>query len=83
MIVRQKGGMTEFIPSPREKREGLIRDHILGLVENLHQRIRRLECETGLAVEEAETFAEMIRQIKNDESLNLELHAILSNRGYK
>jgi hypothetical protein len=32
MIVRRKGGLTEFIPSPREKREGLIRDHILELL---------------------------------------------------
>jgi hypothetical protein len=74
MIVRRKGGLTEYIPSPQEKREGLIRDHILGLVENLHQRIKRLECETGLAVEEAEAFAELFRRIQVDENRNLELH---------
>ena len=38
MIVRRKGGLTEFIPTPQEKRDGLIRDHALGLLENLHQR---------------------------------------------
>ena len=43
MIVRRKGGLTEFIPSPQEKRDGLIRDHALGLLENLHQRLARLE----------------------------------------
>jgi hypothetical protein len=43
MIVRRKGGLTEFIPSPREKREGLIRDHVLELTEDLHRRIERLE----------------------------------------
>lgn len=35
MIVRSKGGLTEFIPTPQEKRDGLIRDHALGLLENL------------------------------------------------
>lgn len=43
MIVRRKGGLTEFIPTPQEKRDGLIRDHALGLLENLHQRLARLE----------------------------------------
>jgi hypothetical protein len=57
MIVRRKGALTEFIPSPQEKREGLIRDHILGLVENLHRRIERLEREVGLPAEDAEAFA--------------------------
>jgi len=38
MIVRRKGGLTEFIPSPQEKRDGLIRDHALGLPKTLHHR---------------------------------------------
>ncbi len=59
MIVRRKGGLTEFIPLPREKREGLIRDHILGLVENLHQRIERLERKVGLPDKESEAFASL------------------------
>ena len=40
--------MTEFIPATKEKREGLIRDHTLGLLENLHQRLERIERLGGL-----------------------------------
>jgi len=39
MIVKRNGGMTEFTPSPREKRESLIRDHVLELVGLLHERL--------------------------------------------
>jgi transposase len=74
MIVRQKGGLTEFIPSPREKREGLIRDHVLELVENLNRRIERLEREVESPLEETKVFAELIRRIRSDENRNLELH---------
>ena len=63
MIVRRKGGLTEFIPSPREKREGVIRDHVLGLLENLHRRIERLERKAGLPAEEAEAFAALFKRI--------------------
>ena len=47
MIVKRRGGMTEFIPSPQEKREGLVRDHSFNLIENLHHRLSRLEEELG------------------------------------
>jgi hypothetical protein len=79
MIVRRKGGLTEFIPSPREKREGLIRDHILGLVKNLHRRIERLEREVGLPAEDAEAFTALFGRIKTDETRNLKLHTSLIN----
>lgn len=81
MIVRRKGGLTEFIPSPREKREALIRDHALGLVENFHRRIVRLEQEAGLPTREAEAFKILFNRIKNDETRNLELHTNLMTRG--
>ena len=74
MIVRRKGGLTEFIPTPREKREGLIRDHILKLVGNLHQRILRLEREDVLSAEQAETFASLFKRIKADENWNQQQH---------
>ncbi|MCP3931736.1 MAG: VrlD [Bacteroidetes bacterium] len=74
MIIRRKGGLTEFIPSPQEKREGLIRDHVLGLVENLHQRIERLERKAGLPAEEAKAFTDLFRWMKTDESRNLKVH---------
>jgi hypothetical protein len=83
MIVRRKGGLTEFIPSPREKREGLIRDHILGLAENLHQRIERLEREVGLPAGEAEAFDTLLKCMKREENRNLELHTNLTGIGIK
>lgn len=81
MIVRRKGGLTEFIPSPQEKREGLIRDHVMGLVENLHRRIARLELEVGLPAEDAEAFAVLFGRIKTDETRNLKLHSSLITSG--
>ena len=81
MIVRRKGGMTEFIPSPQEKREALIRDHVLKLVENLHRRIDRLEREAGLPHEQAEAFAFLFKRIQTDENQNKELHNGLITNG--
>jgi hypothetical protein len=77
MIVRRKGGLTEFIPSPREKREGLIRDYVLGLLENLHRRIEYLEREAAMPAGEAEDFAVLFNSIKTDEIRNFELHTSL------
>lgn len=77
MIVRRKGGLTEFIPTPQEKRDGLIRDHALGLLENLHQRLARLERSSKLPAAEAEAFTALLARMRADESRNLELHASL------
>lgn len=77
MIVRRKGGLTEFIPTPQEKRDGLIRDHALGLLENLHQRLARLERASKLPATEAEAFTALLARMRADESRNLELHASL------
>lgn len=81
MIVRRKGGLTEFIPSPREKREGLIRDYVLGLLENLHRRLERLERKAGLPDQESEAFESLKQRIQNDENRNLELHTSLITGG--
>lgn len=81
MIVRSKGGLTEFIPSPREKREGLIHDHVLELVENLHRRIECLEHKAGLPAKESGAFESLLQRIKNDENRNLELHSSLITSG--
>lgn len=43
MIVRRQEGMTEFIPSPHEKREGLIRDHALELLADVATQARLAE----------------------------------------
>ena len=77
MIVRRKGGLTEFIPSPQEKRDGLIRDHALGLLENLHQRLARLERASKLPTDEAEAFTALLGRMRADESRNIELHTSL------
>ena len=77
MIVRRKGGLTEFIPTPQEKRDGLIRDHVLGLLENLHQRLARLERASGLPPDEAKAFVALLTRMRADESRNLELHTSL------
>ena len=85
MIVKRRGGMTEFIPSPKEKREGLVRDHsfnrYLGyrgnLIENLHHRLSRLEEELGLPLDEAEACTAFLDKMKQDESLNKEIHTSL------
>jgi hypothetical protein len=77
MIIRYKGGLTEFIPSPQEKREGLIRDNVLDLLESLHRRVERLEQGAGLPADDAEAFESLYQRIKNDENRNLELHTSL------
>ncbi len=70
MIVHRRGGMTEFIPSPQEKREGLVRDHSFNLIENLHNRLQRLETELGLPLEDAEACSAFLEKLKQDESRN-------------
>ncbi len=67
MIVKQSGGMTEFIPSPREKREGLIMDNALKLIENLHERLKRIEEACGVPLNETERFEYLIGRIKQEE----------------
>ncbi|MEE9368288.1 MAG: VrlD [Pontiella sp.] len=74
MIVQRQGGMTEFIPSPQEKREGLVRDHSFNLIENLHQRLKRLEEEVGLPLEDAEACSSFLEKLKRDESENIDIN---------
>ena len=68
MIVRQEGGLTEFIPSPQEKREGVLRDHTLRMLENLDARLKRIEEELGLPQKEAEAFSKVMARIHRDEA---------------
>ena len=67
MIVKRRGGMTEFIPSPQEKREGLIRDHVLELVRLMHERLCLMEKEAGLAPDEARLCRDLLDQIGEEE----------------
>lgn len=67
MITRQSGGMTEFIPSPSEKRDGVIRNHVLDLLANLDARLRRIEATTDLPSDLAESFADAMAAITREE----------------
>ena len=64
MHIRKSGGMTEFIPSPRERKDNLIRDHVFDLLENLHQRLEKVEQALALPQEEARTCSKHLHQIK-------------------
>jgi hypothetical protein len=68
MIVRRQGGLTEFIPSPREKREDVIRDHALDLLAKLDARLQRMEEALNLPAEEAAAFAEIMKRIRREET---------------
>ena len=68
MIVKRSGGMTEFIPSPTEKRDGVIRNHVLDLLANLDQRLRRIEEAAGLPAELSDGFLETMVRIRSEEA---------------
>ncbi len=67
MITRQSGGMTEFIPSPSEKRDGVIRNHVLDLLANLDERLRRIEEAAELPTELSDDFRETMVRIRSEE----------------
>jgi len=81
MIVRRQGGLTEFIPSPREKREGVIRDYALELMANLNARLQRMETELDLPSEEAVAFAEIIKRIQQEETETRQINRKLLDSG--
>ena len=75
MITRRQGGLTELIPSPREKREAVLRDHALDLLANLDARLARVEAGLGLSVEEAEAFRAVMARIRREEDEARRIHA--------
>jgi hypothetical protein len=81
MIVRQQGGLTEFIPSPREKREGVIRDNALELMTNLNARLQRIETELALPREEATDFTEIMKRIQQEETETKRINRKLLDSG--
>jgi hypothetical protein len=81
MIVRQQGGLTEFIPSPREKREGVIRDYALELMANLNARLQRIETELALPREEATDFTEIMKRIQQEETETKRINRKLLDSG--
>ncbi len=68
MIVKYSGGMTEFIPSPSEKRDGVIRNHVLDLLTNLDERLQRIEEVAGLPMDLADVFADAMAHILHEEA---------------
>ncbi|HUT54421.1 MAG TPA: VrlD [bacterium] len=67
MIVRRAGGLTEFIPSPQEKRDGILRDHAIDLLANLEERLRRIEGLLGIPSDGATEFADLMAAIRREE----------------
>jgi hypothetical protein len=70
--------MTEFIPSPSEKRDGVIRNHVLDLLANLDARLRRIEVAAGLQNGLAQSFADTMALISREEAHVRWLNDILS-----
>jgi len=81
MIVRQQGGLTEFIPSPREKRDGVIRDYALELMANLNARLQRIETELDLPSKEAADFSEIMKRIQQKETETRRINRKLLDSG--
>ena len=80
MIVKKQGGMTEFIPSPQEKREGLIRDNIFELLLNIHSRVKDLEKNmVKLPSTKATQFDRMYMRLKDEEKIYQEMHLQMRN----
>ena len=82
MIVRRQGGLTEFIPSPQEKRDGVLRDHTLELLANLDARMRRIEELHGIEPEAAEAFSELMALIRREEIEAGRINRELMDAGY-
>lgn len=74
MLVKRRGGMTEYIPTPKEKREALVRDHFTEVVELLHKRLVRFEQAFDLPEEDAEACALLLARIREEEQRTLLLN---------
>jgi len=81
MIVKRSGGMTEFIPSPTEKRDGIIRNHVLDLLANLDARLRRIEEAVGLPIELSDAFTKAMARITREEAHVQQLNEALLGAG--
>lgn len=77
MLVKRVGGMTEFIPSPTEKRDGVIHNHVLDLLVNLDARIRQLEHVADLTADLADQFSDAMARIRSEEEHVQRLNNIL------
>ena len=82
MIIRRQGGLTEFIPSPQEKREGVLRDHTLELLANLDARMRRIEERHSISMDAAEAFTDLMALIRREEIEAGRINRELMDAGY-
>lgn len=80
MLTRRDGGFIEFIPTPAEKRDGVLRDHALGLLWNLHERLRRLEDGVGMDPSLGEEFDGLVDRIESEEAEARRVHAEVQAR---
>lgn len=73
MLERSRSGLVELIPTPQEKRQAILQDYVLDLLENLHQRVQRLEVQQlggvvafndGLAM----VFEQTMKKIRAEEA---------------
>lgn len=74
MLMKKRGGMTEYIPTPREKREALVRDHFAELAELFHRRLTRIEERLGLPGTEAVSCGDLLEHIRNEEKHTVQLN---------
>jgi len=81
VLVKRRGGMTEFIPSPSEKRDGVIRNHVLDLLTNIDARLRRIEDTADLPGDLAESFADTMALITREEAHVKRLNEALIEAG--
>ena len=81
MLVKRSGGMTEFIPSPSEKRDGVIRNHVLDLLANIGARLRRIEEAANLPTDLADDFSRAMAHITFEEAHVLSLNEKLVETG--
>lgn len=81
MLIKRRGGMTEFIPSPSEKRDGVIRNHVLDLLVNLDERLRRIEEVSGLPTDLSDDFTTAMARITHEEAHVRRLNEALLDAG--
>lgn len=74
MLTRREGGFVEFIPTPGEKRDGVLRDHALDLMRNLHARLRKLEDGLGMDPSLADAFDRLLARIDTEEAAARRAH---------
>ena len=74
MLVKKRDGMTEYIPSPREKREALVRDNFVEVAELLHGRLTQIEERLGLPGTEAVNCGDLLERIRNEEKHTVRLN---------